>query len=76
MGHKVVPFAAYIDLKKNTSSQIAERLEIEIKYHTYKGWKYVRVENITTFVHAELGCVGFGARPAQTLFTHLIVFEK
>ena len=76
MEHKVVPFAASIDLKKNTSTQIAEQLESAIKYHTEKGWKYIRVENITTFVNAELGCFGFGARPAQTLFTHLIIFEK
>lgn len=76
MEYKVVPFAASIDLKKNTSSQIAEQLESAIKYYTEKDWKYVRVENITTFINAEMGCFGFGARPAQTLFTHLIVFQK
>lgn len=76
MEYKVVPFAASIDLKKNTSSQIAEQLESAIKYYTEKDWKYLRVENITTFVNAEMGCFGFGARPAQTLFTHLIVFQK
>lgn len=76
MEHKVVPFAASIDRKKNTSSQIAEQLDSAIKFYTEKDWKYVRVENITTFVPAEFGCFGIGAKPAQTLFTHLIIFEK
>ena len=76
MEYKVVPFAASIDLKKNSSAQIAEQLESAIKHYTAKDWQYVRVENITTFVHAEVGCFGFGARPAQTLFTHLVVFQK
>lgn len=76
MEYKVVPFAASINLKKNTTADIAEQLENAIKYNTEKDWKYVRVENITTFVHAEIGCFGFGARPAQTIFTHLIVFER
>ena len=76
MEYKVVPFAASLDLKKNSSTQISEQLENLIKDYTKKDWKYVRVENITTFVPAELGCFGFGARPAQTLFTHLVVFQK
>ncbi|OXG01570.1 hypothetical protein BC749_104105 [Flavobacterium araucananum] len=76
MEYKVVPFAASIDLKKNTSVHIAEQLETAIKHHTLKGWDYVRVENITTFVNPEIGCFGIGARPAQTIFTHLIVFQK
>ena len=76
MEYKVVPFAASIDLKKNSSTQIAEQLEGLIKLYTEKNWQYVRVENITTFVPAELGCFGFGARHAQTLFTHLVIFQK
>lgn len=76
MEFKVVPFAASIDLKKNSSAQIAEQLESLIKHYNQENWQYVRVENITTFVHAELGCFGIGARPAQTLFTHLVVFQK
>lgn len=76
MEYKVVPFAASIDLKKNTSVDIAEQLESAIKHYTERDWKYVRVENITTFVKQEFGCFGFGARPAQTIFTHLIIFQK
>ena len=76
MEYKVVPFAASIDLKKDSSTQISEQLESLIKHNTEKDWQYVRVENITTFVPTELGCFGIGARPAQTLFTHLVVFQK
>lgn len=76
MEYKVVPFAASIDLKKDTTANIAEQLESAIKYYNEQDWKYVRVENITTFVNADMGCFGFGARPAQTLFTHLIIFQK
>lgn len=76
MEYKVVPFAASIDLKKDTSAHIAEQLETVIRHYTEKDWKYIRVENITTFVKQEIGCFGFGARPAQTIFTHLIIFQK
>lgn len=76
MEYKVVPFAASIDPKKNVQGQIAEQLESLIRHYTQKDWKYIRVENITTFVNQEIGCFGIGAKPAQTFFTHLVVFEK
>lgn len=76
MEYKVVPFAASIDPKKNVNGHIAEQLESLIKHHNERGWNYVRVENITTFVNQEIGCFGFGAKPAQTFFTHLVVFQK
>lgn len=76
MEYKVVPFIATIDLKKNTSALIAEQLETTIRYHNEKGWKYVRMESITTFLPQEFGCFGFGAKPARTLYNQVLVFQQ
>lgn len=76
MEYKVIPFVASIDPKKGTSEHVAEQLESLIRNFSNQGWKYVRLESVTTFVNPELGCFGFGARPGYTTTRQMVVFEK
>ncbi len=72
MEYKVVP----IDPKKGTSDHVAEQLESLIKNFTNQGWKYVRLESVSTFVHPDDGCFGFGAKPGYTTNSQMVVFQK
>ena len=76
MEYKVIPFVASIDSRKGTSEHIAEQLESLIKVYKEQGWKYVRLESVTTFVQPDSGCFGLGAKPGFTTTRQMIVFEK
>lgn len=76
MEYKVVPFVASIDAKKGTSDHVAQQLEVLIKNYTAQGWKYIRLESVTTFVQPENGCFGLGAKPGYTTTRQMVVFEK
>ena len=54
MEYKVVPFVASIDAKKGTSDHVAQQLEVLIKNYTSQGWKYIRLESVTTFVQPDM----------------------
>jgi hypothetical protein len=76
MEYKVIPFVAFIDPKKGTSDHVAEQLENLIKNYTNQGWKYVRLESVSTFVQPENGCFGLGAKPGYNTTRKMVVFEK
>lgn len=76
MEYKVVPFVASIDPKKGTSDHVAEQLESLIKNYNNKGWEYVRLEVVSTFVYSDSGCFGLGAKPGYTTNRQMIVFKK
>lgn len=76
MEYKVIPFVASLDPKKGTSNHVAEQLENMIKNFSNQGWKYVRLESVTTFVQPDSGCFGFGARAGYTTTRQMVVFEK
>lgn len=76
MEYKVIPFVASIDSKKGTSDHVAEQLESIIKTFANQGWKYVRLESVTTFVQPDSGCFGIGARPGYNTSRQMVVFEK
>lgn len=75
MEYKVIPFVASIDSKKENLTHVAEQLQEIIKHHTNKGWNYVRLESVTTFVEPESGCFG-GGTPGYTTSSQMIVFSK
>ena len=75
MEYKVVPFVASID-KKGTSKQVASQLESLIQNHANYGWKYIRLESVTTFVQPDNGCFGFGSKPGYTTSRQIVVFGK
>lgn len=76
MEYKVVPFVASIDPKNGTSDHVAEQLENLINDFTSQGWKYIRLESVSTYVHQETGCFGIGAKPGYTTNRQMIVFQK
>ncbi|AEW85171.1 hypothetical protein FCOL_01610 [Flavobacterium columnare ATCC 49512] len=76
MKYKVVPFIASLDPKKRTSDNVAIQLENLINDLSNQGWKYVRLESVTTFVNPETGCFGLGAKPGYMTTRQMVVFEK
>jgi len=76
MEYKVVPFVASIDQKAGTSEHVAQQLEESINHYSSQGWKYVRLESVTTFIQPTSGCFGFGAKPGYTTTRQMLVFER
>lgn len=77
MEYKVIPFVASIDSKEGNSKHVAEQLEEITKNFSNKGWKYVRLESVTTYVQPNNGgCFGSGAKPGYTTSRQMIVFKK
>ena len=76
MEYKVVPFVAAIDQKKGTSEHVALQLEQLINEYSSKGWNYVRLESVSTFVGPDNGCFGIGGKPGFTTNRQMIVFSK
>jgi hypothetical protein len=76
MEYKVVPFVATINPVSGTSAHVAEQLENMIMHYTNQGWKYIRLEGVSTFVHAETGCFGIGAKPGYNTAHQMVVFQK
>ena len=76
MEYKVIPFVASIDSKSGNSTHVAEQLEEIIKHHSNQGWKYVRLESVSTYVQPDTGCFGLGAKPGYTTSRQMVVFSK
>jgi hypothetical protein len=76
MKYKVIPFLPLLDPKNVDAAPVAMQLEATIAKHTSEGWKYVRLEGVTTEVAPASGCFGFGAKPGYTISVQLIVFER
>lgn len=76
MEYKVIPFVASIDQNKGTSKHVAEQLEEIVKHHANSGWKYLRLESVSTYVQPDNGCFGLGGRAGYTTTRQMIVFTK
>lgn len=76
MEYKVIPFVASINHSKGTSNHVAEQLEEIIKHHSNQGWKYIRLESVTTFVQPSSGCFGLGSTPGYATTRQMVVFNK
>ncbi|WP_421810708.1 hypothetical protein [Flagellimonas sp.] len=75
MEYKVIPFVASLDPKKGTSNNVAEQLEEIINKAEEQGWKYVRLESVTTYVQPDSGCFGIGGQQGYTTTKQMIVFQ-
>ncbi|SJZ52067.1 hypothetical protein [Sediminibacterium ginsengisoli] len=71
--YKVVPYVAKITTS-DTSSMVAEKLEILINDFASQGWTFESVEKFETAVN-DPGCFGFGAKTSVNFF-QLVVFSK
>jgi len=76
MEYKVVPFTATLDQKKETTRVVAEQLEKLITQFTNQGWEYIRLESVSTYVQADPGCFGLGAKPGYMASYQMVVFSK
>ena len=75
MEYKVVPFIARITKEQETRN-VAEQLQNLINDHSVQGWEYVRLEVVETTIAADLGCFGFGSKPAYNTVFRMVVFKK
>ena len=76
MEYKVVPFVASINQNKGKSSDVADQLENIINKAQEQGWKYMRIESVSTYVLPDSGCFGIGGRQGYTTTRQMIVFSK
>ena len=76
MEYKVIPFVSSINRNKENSSEVAKQLEDIIRHHSNHGWEYVRVESVETYIIADAGCFGLGAKPGYMASRQMIVFCK
>lgn len=76
MEYKVIPFVPSIDARKGNPKDVAAQLENLIEVMQEKGWAYIRLESVSTFVEPESGCFGMSGKPGYTTSTQLAVFSK
>jgi len=76
MEYKVVPFVAILDSKNINSVAVAQQFETLIKTFTDQGWKYLRLESVSTYIQPDPGCFGFGGKPGYLSSYQIIVFSK
>lgn len=76
MEYKVVPFTGTLDQKKETTSVVAEQLGRLIERYSNQGWRYIRLESVSTFVQPDPGCFGIGAKPSYMAAYQMVVFSK
>lgn len=76
MEYKVVPFTATLDQKQETTAVVAEQLGKLIERYSSQGWKYVRLEGVSTYVQPDSGCFGIGAKPGYITSYQMVVFSK
>ncbi|MBS1744077.1 MAG: hypothetical protein JST81_13680 [Bacteroidetes bacterium] len=71
--YKVVPYVANITTK-DTTSTVAEKLEILINDFAKQGWNFESIEKFETSVN-DPGCFGINAKTSTTFF-QLVIFSK
>ncbi len=76
MEYTVVPFVARLNQKSETTATVANQLENLIKRYSDQGWKYVRLESVSTYVQPDPGCFGLGSKPGFMSSYQMIVFSK
>jgi hypothetical protein len=75
MTYKVIPFVAQIT-HKDTSRQVAQQLENLVITQAESGWEFVRLESVETYIQADPGCFGLGAKPGYTSIYKMAVFKQ
>lgn len=74
--YKVVPFTATLNQQRETSAVVANQLESIINQYLSDGWRYVRLESVSTYIQADPGCFGIGAKPGYIASYQMVVFIK
>lgn len=77
MEYKVIPFVATAKQQNISSSIIAQQLESLIKDQSQLGWKYLRLESVSTYIQPIEGCFGIGQqKPGYMTSYQVAVFTK
>ena len=76
MEYKVVPFVAVLNQQKESTSVIAKQLEDLIIVQSLQGWKYIRLESVSTYVQPITGCFGSTTKPGFMSSYQMVVFSK
>ncbi|MFY1048047.1 hypothetical protein [Chryseobacterium sp. GP-SGM7] len=77
MEYKVVPFVATANQQNMSSSIIAQQLENLILVQSAQGWKYLRLESVSTYIQPVEGCFGIGQqKPGYMTSYQVVVFTK
>jgi hypothetical protein len=76
MEYKVIPFVATANQQNMSSKNIAEQLDNLIKVHTGDGWKYVRLESVSTYIQPVKGCFGTTEKQGYMTSYQMAVFSK
>jgi hypothetical protein len=77
MEYKVIPFVATAKQQNISSSIIAQQLESLIKDQSQLGWKYLRLESVSTYIQPIEGCFGIGQQKAGYMTSYQVaVFTK
>ncbi|MBM7418285.1 MULTISPECIES: hypothetical protein [Chryseobacterium] len=77
MEYKVIPFVATAKQQNISSSIIAQQLESLIKDQSQLGWKYLRLESVSTYIQPLEGCFGIGQqKPGYMTSYQVAVFTK
>jgi hypothetical protein len=76
MDHKVIPFVATANQQNMSPTNIAQQLENLIQVQNDEGWRYVRLESVSTFIQPVDGCFGIGTKPGYMTSYQMAVFTK
>lgn len=77
MEYKVIPFVATAKQQNISSSIIAQQLESLIQDQSQLGWKYLRLESVSTYIQPVEGCFGIGQqKPGYMTSYQVAVFTK
>ena len=75
MEYKVKPFMVQVS-SKGSSADVASQVEAFISQEASDGWEFVSCGNIDTQIEGTNGCFGFGAKPASSTSTMVLVFKR
>lgn len=75
MEYTIKTFTANIKGQESASNAV-EQLQVHINDMQLQGWGFVSVENISTHIAGESGCVGIGGTPDQLTSFQMVVFKK
>lgn len=75
MEFKVVPFLAQIT-RNDTSAKVATQMQTIIDDNKTQGWDYMRMDSVQTYIDADQGCFGIGAKPGYVTNYTVLVFRK
>lgn len=76
MEYKIVPFVATLNQQQQNTNIVAQQLDDLVKNYVSQGWKYVSLENVSTYIQPDNGCFGLGAKQGFIASYQMVVFSK